>query len=43
MAAPVATIEQARAWITQWRDLQGVKVSDDTPASPDTPSVAAAR
>jgi hypothetical protein len=29
-AAPVATIEQARAWITQWRDLRGVKVSDFT-------------
>jgi carbamoyl-phosphate synthase large subunit len=29
-ATPVATIEQARAWITQWRDLQGVKVSDFT-------------
>jgi hypothetical protein len=29
-AAPVANIEQARAWITQWRDLQGVKVSDFT-------------
>jgi hypothetical protein len=27
---PVANIEQARAWITQWRDLQGVKVSDFT-------------
>jgi hypothetical protein len=27
-ATPVATVEQARAWITQWRDLQGVKVSD---------------
>jgi hypothetical protein len=29
-AAPVANIEQARAWITQWRDLQGVSVSDFT-------------
>jgi carbamoyl-phosphate synthase large subunit len=29
-AAPVATVEQARAWITQWRDLRGVKVSDFT-------------
>ena len=29
-ATPVANIEQARAWITQWRDLQGVKVSDFT-------------
>ena len=29
-AAPVANIEQARSWITQWRDLQGVKVSDFT-------------
>jgi 3-methyl-D-ornithine--L-lysine ligase PylC-like protein len=29
-AAPVASIEQARAWITQWRDLQRVKVSDFT-------------
>src|SRR5215471_2056680 len=29
-AIPVATAEQARAWITQWRDLQGVKVSDFT-------------
>jgi hypothetical protein len=29
-ATPVAEIEQARAWITQWRDLQGVKVSDFT-------------
>jgi hypothetical protein len=29
-ATPVASIEQARAWITQWRDLQGVKVSDFT-------------
>lgn len=29
-AIPVASIEQARAWITQWRDLQGVKVSDFT-------------
>jgi hypothetical protein len=27
---PVANIEQARAWITQWRDLQGIKVSDFT-------------
>jgi carbamoyl-phosphate synthase large subunit len=29
-ATPVATEEQARAWITQWRDLRGVKVSDFT-------------
>jgi hypothetical protein len=29
-AAPVANIEQARSWITQWRDLQGLKVSDFT-------------
>jgi hypothetical protein len=29
-ATPVATTEQARAWITQWRDLRGVKVSDFT-------------
>jgi carbamoylphosphate synthase large subunit len=29
-ATPVATVEQARAWITQWRDLRGVKVSDFT-------------
>jgi hypothetical protein len=29
-ATPVATVEQARAWITQWRDLQGVKVADFT-------------
>jgi hypothetical protein len=29
-ATPVATAEQARAWITQWRDLQGVKVSSFT-------------
>jgi hypothetical protein len=29
-ATPVATVEQARAWITQWRDLQGVEVSDFT-------------
>jgi hypothetical protein len=29
-AIPVATAEQARAWITQWRDLQGIKVSDFT-------------
>ena len=27
-ATPVASVEQARAWISQWRDLQGVKVSD---------------
>jgi hypothetical protein len=27
-ATPVASVEQARAWITQWRDLRGVKVSD---------------
>jgi hypothetical protein len=29
-ATPVSTVEQARAWITQWRDLQGIKVSDFT-------------
>jgi hypothetical protein len=29
-ATAVGTVEQARAWITQWRDLQGVKVSDFT-------------
>src|SRR5262245_1059542 len=29
-ATPVATAEQARAWITQWRDLRGVKVSSFT-------------
>jgi hypothetical protein len=29
-ATPVASVEQARAWITQWRDLQGVKVADFT-------------
>ena len=29
-ATPVANAEQARAWITQWRDLQGVKVSSFT-------------
>lgn len=29
-ATPVASVEQARAWITQWRDIQGVKVSDFT-------------
>jgi len=29
-AIPVATVAQARAWITQWRDLHGVKVSDFT-------------
>jgi hypothetical protein len=29
-AIPVATAEQARAWITQWRDLRGIKVSDFT-------------
>jgi hypothetical protein len=27
---PVANVEQARAWIMQWRDLQGVKVSEFT-------------
>ena len=27
---PVANVEQARAWITQWRDLQGVNVSEFT-------------
>jgi len=29
-ATPVASAEQARAWITQWRDLQGIKVSTFT-------------
>jgi carbamoyl-phosphate synthase large subunit len=29
-ATPVANVEQARSWITQWRDLQGAKVSDFT-------------
>ena len=29
-ATPVASAEQARAWITQWRDLRGIKVSDFT-------------
>jgi carbamoyl-phosphate synthase large subunit len=29
-AIPVASVEQARTWITQWRDLQGMKVSDFT-------------
>lgn len=29
-AIPVATVEQARAWITLWRDLRGVNVSDFT-------------
>jgi carbamoyl-phosphate synthase large subunit len=29
-ATPVATVEQARGWITQWRDLRGVKISDFT-------------
>jgi carbamoyl-phosphate synthase large subunit len=29
-ATPVASAEQARAWITQWRDLRGVKVSSFT-------------
>jgi hypothetical protein len=29
-AIPVATVEQARTWITQWRDLQRMKVSDFT-------------
>jgi hypothetical protein len=29
-ATPVATAEQARAWITQWRDMRGVKVSNFT-------------
>jgi carbamoylphosphate synthase large subunit len=29
-ATPVANVEQARSWITQWRDLQGVKVADFT-------------
>ena len=29
-ATPVATAEQARAWITQWRDLRGINVSDFT-------------
>ncbi len=25
---PVASVEQARVWITQWRDLRGIRVSD---------------
>jgi hypothetical protein len=29
-AAPVATVAQARTWITQWRDLRGLKISDFT-------------
>jgi hypothetical protein len=29
-ATPVASVEQARSWITQWRDLRGVKVSEFT-------------
>jgi hypothetical protein len=29
-AAPVGTVEQARAWITLWRDLRDVKVNDFT-------------
>ena len=29
-AAPVMTVEQAHAWITLWRDLHGVAVSDFT-------------
>jgi carbamoyl-phosphate synthase large subunit len=29
-ATPVATVEQARAWITLWRDLRNVKVADFT-------------
>jgi len=29
-ATPVANVEQARSWITQWRDLQGIKVADFT-------------
>jgi hypothetical protein len=29
-AIPVATAEQARAWITLWRDLHGIRVSDFT-------------
>jgi hypothetical protein len=29
-AAPVADAKQARAWITQWRDLRGVEVSNFT-------------
>lgn len=29
-AAPVITVEQARAWISLWRDLRGVAVSDFT-------------
>jgi hypothetical protein len=29
-AAPVATAEQARAWMTQWRDLRGIKISNFT-------------
>ena len=29
-AAPVLTVEQARAWITLWRDLHGIVVSEFT-------------
>jgi len=29
-ATPVATVAQAKTWITQWRDLRGLKVSDFT-------------
>jgi hypothetical protein len=29
-AAPVITVEQAHAWITLWRDLHGIAVSDFT-------------
>ena len=29
-ATPVANVDQARSWITQWRDLRGIKVSDFT-------------
>jgi PylC-like, N-terminal domain len=29
-AIPVGSVEQARAWITLWRDLRGVNVSDFT-------------
>jgi carbamoyl-phosphate synthase large subunit len=29
-ASPVVTVEQARAWITLWRDLRGIAVADFT-------------
>jgi hypothetical protein len=29
-ATAVANVDQARAWITQWRDLRGIEVSDFT-------------